>query len=318
MDTRALVDPEILPILELLPPFDFSAEMLPIIREGFATQMTAPEIEGLPPTYASASGRDGAPDVPLVVFNPPSQNRKRAAILHIHGGGMVIGTAAMSASTFSPLAPALDIVVVSVDYRLAPETPFPGPQEDCYAGLEWLFANAESLGVDPARIAVMGESAGGGLAAALALMVRDRGEYTLCGQILIYPMIDHRTGGNACPYRNPTSGEFVWTRSSNRFGWESLQGGYGLDDRRIGWFSPTLAADLAGLAPAFIGVGTLDLFVDEDMDYARRLGAAGVPCELHTYPGAFHAFNMMATARVAQQAERDLHGGIKRLLGLAA
>ena len=231
---------------------------------------------------------------------------------------MIIGTAAMSAATFSPLAPALDIVVVSVDYRLAPETPFPGPQEDCYAGLAWLFANAETLGVDPARIAVMGESAGGGLAAALAQMVRDRGDYTLCGQILIYPMIDHRTGGDACPYRNPASGEFVWTRGSNRFGWESLRGNYALDDDRIGWFSPTRAADLAGLAPTYIAVGMLDLFVDEDMDYARRLNVVGVPCEFHAYPGAFHAFDMMATARVAQNAARNLRAAMARLLGLPA
>lgn len=318
MDTRALIDPELSPLLDLLPSFEFTAASLPVIREGFAAQMTAPEIEGLPPTEACISGRNGAPDVPLLVFNPPSTNRKRAAILHIHGGGMIIGTAALSASTFSPLAPELDIVVVSVDYRLAPETPFPGPQEDCYAGLAWLFANAEMLGVDKGRIAVMGESAGGGLAAALAQMVRDRGEYTLCGQILIYPMIDHRTGGDACPYRNPTSGEFVWTRISNQFGWESLRGDYALNDNRIGWFSPTLAADLGGLAPAYIAVGTLDLFVDEDMDYARRLNAARVPCELHVYPCAFHAFDMMATAKVAQAAARNLREAMARLLGLPA
>jgi triacylglycerol lipase len=228
----------------------------------------------------------------------------------------VIGTAAMSMMSMPQIALALDVVVVSVDYRLAPETPFPGPQEDCYAGLDWLVAHCAELGVDPKRILVMGESAGGGLAAALAHMVRDRGEHSLIGQILTYPMLDHRTGGADCPWRNPMTGEFIWTAGKNQFGWESLRGDYAVDDARAGWFSPSRASNLAGLPPAYISVGALDLFLDEDLDYARRLTAAGVPVEAHVYPGAIHAFDMMAEATVAKQAQSDLMAALRRFINL--
>jgi acetyl esterase len=315
MTTRHLVDPETLPILEMLPQFSFSAELLPTIRAGFGNTEGQPE-PAMRGVWHKAPGRDGAPEVPLLVLNPPSANSARPAILHIHGGGMVIGSATMAENMFADLVLAHDFVVVSVDYRLAPETPFPGPQEDCYAGLDWLIANAAELGVDPTRMVIMGESAGGGLAAALALMVRDRGGPALAGQVLIYPMVDHRTGSADCQWNNPQTGEFVWTRDSNMFGWSSLQGGYALDDHRLGWFSPARAADLSGLPQTFISVGTLDLFFDEDLDYSRRLSAAAVPVELHVYPGAFHGFNMMKTARVAMQAEADVHGAMLRMLGV--
>jgi triacylglycerol lipase len=207
--------------------------------------------------------------------------------------------------------------VASVEYRLAPDTPFPGPQEDCYAALRWLVGAADELGIDPVRIGVTGESAGGGLAAAVALMARDREDIRIAAQILVYPMIDHRVGGAQDPWRNRHTGEFIWTRGSNQFGWESLRGGYGVDDERKGWFSPSRADDLAGLPPTWIGVGTLDLFFDEDLDYARRLVDAGVPVELHVYPGAFHGFDRAAEARVTKDFRRDLHAGTRRLLGLA-
>ncbi|MEY2925819.1 MAG: hypothetical protein RL367_296 [Pseudomonadota bacterium] len=314
MTTRPLVDPEILPVLEMLPGFAFSTETLPTIRAGFGDRDGQPE-PAMKGVWHQAPGRDGAPEVQVLVLDPPSDNRARPAILHIHGGGMVIGSATMAESLFADLVLAHDFVVASVDYRLAPETPFPGPQEDCYAGLEWLIANAASLGVDPARVIVMGESAGGGLAAALTLMVRDRAGPALAGQILIYPMLDHRTGGPDCQWNNPQTGEFVWTRASNMFGWTSLQGDYDLGDDRLGWFAPACATDLSGLPQSFISVGTLDLFFDENLDYARRLSAAAVPVELHVYPGAFHGFNMMQTARVAQQAAADVQAAMQRMLG---
>jgi acetyl esterase len=313
MTTRAHVDPELLPLLETLPSLEMSDEALSAVRLAFDNmhmELPDPDPAGV---WHSAPGRDGQPDVPLLVYTPAGQ-RLRPAILHIHGGGMVIGSAAMSKVNASAMAVAQDAVVVSVDYRLSPEVPFPGPQEDCYAALSWLIANAATLGIDPARIVVTGESAGGGLAAALAHMVRDRGEYRIAGQLLIYPMLDHRTGGADDAYCNPTTGEFVWTREANRYGWAALQGDYALDDARLGWFSPARADSLTGLAPAFISVGGLDLFLDEDFDYARRLSAAGVPVELHSYPGAMHAFNMVETAAVAQQFSRDMMAGMARLL----
>jgi acetyl esterase len=313
MTTRALVDPEILPIIDLLPLMDMTRENLPEARARLSEQPSDAPPPLLKPETKFAAARDGAPDVKLLVYNPPSENRSRGAILHIHGGGMVLGNAEMSLMTAPSVALAHDLVIVSVDYRLAPEAPFPGPQEDCYAGLAWLVGHAVELGVDPARIMVMGESAGGGLAAALAQMVRDRGEYQLSAQILFYPMLDHRVGGPDCPYNNPITGEFIWTKGRNQFGWSCLRGSYALDDDRIGWFSPARANNVAGLPPTYIAIGALDLFLDEDLDYARRLAAAGVPCELHLYPGAIHAFNMVPTAAVAQQANRDLMEGIGRL-----
>jgi acetyl esterase/lipase len=214
----------------------------------------------------------------------------------------------------SGVAAALGIPVASVEYRLAPEHPFPAPQDDCFAALEWLAANAADLGVDPQRIGIIGESAGGGLAAAVALMARDRGGPALAAQFLTYPMLDHRTGSDGCPYGNPTTGEFVWTRTRNVFGWEALRGDYQPNDARKGWFSPTLADDLAGLPATWIGTGSLDLFLDEDLDYARRMIAAKVPVELHSYPGAIHAFNAVAEAGIAKAFNRDLLGAIARLL----
>jgi triacylglycerol lipase len=311
--TRHLVDPEILAMLEM-PEIVLTAENLAEVR---ANPLFSGE--GLPPapfpiTEAHAPVEDG-PDVRLVVIDPPSEAKDRAAILHVHGGGMVVGSATLAGLNKWPLAQEHDCVIVSVDYRLAPETPFPGPQMDNYAGLQWLAGHADELGVDPARIVVMGESAGGGLAASLAQMARDRGGPQVAGQVLIYPMLDWRTGGAECPYKNRHTGEWLWTRDKNRFGWEALRGDYLPTDERKGWFSPALADDLSGLPPTYIATGALDLFLDEDLRYARRLIDAGVPCELHVYPGAIHAFEMVPDTVLAAQAATDLRRGLGRLLG---
>jgi acetyl esterase len=311
--TRHLVDPQILEMLEM-PALDLTDETLPEIRVNplFTGELVPPPPFPVSEAWAPV---EGGPDVRLVIMNPPSATTDRGAVLHIHGGGMVVGTADRAVADKPLLALAHDCVVVSVDYRLAPETPFPGPQEDNYAALEWLAENAASLGVDPARIVVMGESAGGGLAASLALMTRDRGGPKLAGQVLIYPMLDWRTGGTDCQYGNRHTGEWIWTREKNRFGWDALRGAYHPTDARKGWFSPALADDLSGVAPAYISTGALDLFLDEDLAYARRLVDCGVPTELHVYPGAIHAFEMVPETRLAEQAAMDLHRGMERLLG---
>ncbi|MGN6496875.1 MAG: alpha/beta hydrolase fold domain-containing protein, partial [Tsuneonella sp.] len=173
---------------------------------------------------------------------------------------------------------------------------------------------AAALGADPANLVVTGESAGGGLAAAVALMARDRGGPALAGQVLVYPMLDHRTGGPECQWKNPSTGEFIWTPEGNRVGWGALKGDYAANDERKGWFSAALADDLSGLPPTWIGTGSLDLFFDEDLDYARRLAAAGVPVELHSYPGAIHAFNVMAEAGVSKRFSADMLGAAARML----
>lgn len=316
MSTIHLVDPQLAPLVGLFPDIALSLSTLGQARadsDARSSLFPPPPIE---PVRHLAAGRDGAPDVPVLVFKPAGQ-KLRPAILHIHGGGMVMGSAYGLCYGPSNCAASHDIVIVSVDYRLAPEAPFPGPQEDCYTALEWLLENAAALGVDTARIAVMGESAGGGLAAALAQMVRDRGKHSLCAQILVYPMVDHRTGGAEDLYNNPNVGEFVWTREKNQFGWSCLKGDYGLDDDRLGWFSPSLAKDLTDLPPAYITTGALDLFFDESLDYAQRLCKAGVPVELHAYAGGFHGFNFFAETAIAKAFATDLNAAIARLLGAA-
>jgi acetyl esterase/lipase len=205
------------------------------------------------------------------------------------------------------------VVVVAVNYRLAPETAFPGAIEDCYAALDWIHEQAAELGIDRERVIVMGESAGGGLAAALAQLVRDRGTPMLAAQVLIYPMLDPRTGTDEAPADNPLSGEFVWPRRHNRFGWAALRGDQDIPAERLGHFGPALAGDLASLPPTFIAVGALDLFVEEDAAYALRLGRAGNAVELHVYPGGIHGFDYVDSS-IARQYRADLRAALARLL----
>jgi acetyl esterase/lipase len=232
----------------------------------------------------------GAPDVLVYVVNA-KPGTQRAAILHTHGGGFVLGSAKESIGDMQAYAAELDCVVVTVEYRLAPETRYSGSIEDNYAALKWLYNNAKELGVNQSRIAVMGESAGGGHAALLALRARDRGEVPVLFQMLVYPMLDDRTGSSRVVAKN--IGTIVWDAQANRFGWESFLG------QRPGTRAVPVAAvparvgNLAGLPPTFIGVGGIDLFVDEDIGYARRLTDAGVPTELLVVPGAFHGFDVM-------------------------
>lgn len=209
------------------------------------------------------------------------------AILWIHGGGYVLGSAAQDDGLCRHLASAVGAVVAAVDYRLAPEHPFPVPLQDCHDALVWLASRAD---VDRRRIAIAGASAGGGLTAALALLARERGEVRPVFQLLTYPMLDDRT--TAGPSANERDLR-LWNTSSNRFGWGaylgSAPGGRGVS----GLAAPARADDLSGLPPAWIGVGGLDLFAAEDMAYADRLRAAGVPCETLVVPGAFHGFDLI-------------------------
>lgn len=312
MSTRHLVDPELLPLLDLLPPTDLAAMDLGELRVTSNARYAFLGAPPLAPVVHTIAGPGGPLEIYL--YDPAPGAPGRAALLHIHGGGMIMGSASVMQAGPAAMAQALGIPVASVEYRLAPEHPFPAPQEDCLAALKWLAGLAE---VDPERIGITGESAGGGLAAAVALMARDLGGPQLAAQFLTYPMLDHRTGSANCPYANATTGEFVWTRSSNRFGWGALQGTYQPTDERRGWYSPSLAEDLSGLPPTWIGTGSLDLFYDEDLDFARRLVAAGVPVELHSYPGAIHAFNAVAESRLAKAYGRDLMGAMAHWLQVA-
>jgi acetyl esterase/lipase len=290
---RGLVAPELLPLLDVFPSFDFNDEVLRAARAGIAMDPQkrpplSPEQQAVACEERFVPGPPGAPDVRLLVYTPPGEKTIRPAYLHMHGGGYVLGNPEINDGSNRSFAAELGCVVVSVDYRLAPETRFPGALEDCYAALLWLQAQAEHLGIDPSRIAIGGESAGGGHAAALALIARRRGEVQICFQLLDSPMLDDRTGSTSEPH--PYCGGLVWTRNSNRFGWRCLlgaePGGPNVPVEAV----PARVADLTGLPPAFITVGALDLFLEENMEYARRLIRAGVPTELHVIPGAFHGF----------------------------
>lgn len=301
MDTRHLVDRELQPLIDLFGRVDLDAAPIADIRAKAAETYAILPPPAIAPEELLIPSIHGGPDMLAFLFRPAQARAGAGAILHIHGGGMVMGSVRQMQAGPAALAAAAGVPVLSVEYRLAPEHPFPAPQEDCHSALVWLAGQADALGFDAQRIVVAGESAGGGLAAALAIMARDLGGPALAGQLLTYPMLDHRTGGDACPYRNPVTGEFIWTRASNRFGWSALRGTYAADDDRRGWFSPSLATDLSGLPPAYIATGSLDLFFDENLDYARRLAAAGVPVELHSYAGAIHAFNAIPTAAISQR-----------------
>jgi acetyl esterase/lipase len=216
------------------------------------------------------------------LYRPAGAAATTPALLWIHGGGYVIGSAAQDDLLCRKFVKELGITVAAVDYRLAPEYPYPAPLEDCYTALQWL---AGLPAVDADRIAIGGASAGGGLAAALALLARDRDGVKPVFQVLVYPMIDDRSVGRHLYH----PGHRLWNATSNRFGWRSYLGGA---DPEVA--VPARRTDLAGLPPAWLGVGTMDLFHDEDLDYADRLQAAGVPCDVHVVPGAFHGFDIIA------------------------
>jgi len=312
VNSSHLVDPELRAVLEQFPPGDFSAETLPLVRALNLEMPPDPE-GGVLCSEQYVPGPAGAPPVRMLIYRPDAPAAAPLpGVLHMHGGGYVFGKPESTDGSSRALVRNVGCVVVSVDYRLAPETTYPGAIEDCYAALQWLHREASALGVDARRLAVAGESAGGGLAAALALLARDRGEVPLCFQQLIFPMIDDRTGsaGDVHPY----TGKFIWTAASNRFGWTSLLGREPGDDVSP-YAAAARAADLAGLPPAFIAVGALDLFLEENIKYARRLMRAGVPTELHVYPGAFHAFQLAPDAYVTRQANRDAKAAFTR--GLA-
>lgn len=278
-----------------------------VMDELAAAQMAkAAPITGVASEDRRVPGPEGAPEVLVRVYQPAERSDDPLpALLWIHGGGYVLGSVERDDLLARHLSKVAPCVVASVEYRLAPEHPFPAPVEDCYAALRWLSGHGGELGLDPARIAIGGASAGGGLAAGLALLARDRAEVDVCFQLLVYPMIDDR---NVAPASEAAPDTFVWTRANNRMGWRAYLG----HEPGIPDVSPYAAAaratDLRGLPPAFIPVGDLDLFLEENVAYAQRLLAAGVPAELHVHPGAFHGFNgFVPGAGISRRfnAERD-------------
>ncbi|MEV4568427.1 alpha/beta hydrolase [Nonomuraea sp. NPDC049419] len=259
-------------------------------------------------------GPAGAQDVRVRVYRPAEAGENRPALYWIHGGGMIIGKPEMDDEMIVRYVERLGLVAVSVDYRLAPEHPHPAPVEDCYAGLAWTAKNAAELGIDPARLAVGGASAGGGLAAATVLLARDRGGPDVAFQLLICPMLDDR---NVTPSSHAFADAVVWPRSANLYGWKALLGDLAGTGDVSPYAAPARATDLSGLPPAFVDVGELEVFRDECVDYAQRLAQAGVSTEFHLFPGAFHGFDMMLPdAELSRRARAAREAALKRAFGI--
>jgi acetyl esterase/lipase len=317
MDVATTLDPEIAALLGDLPigGMDLGSltpEMLPAVREAMRG-MPAPEV---PPTTTVSrelviTDPSGGFDPTVRISSPPDARAGRACIYWIHGGGYILGSGLGADARVNRWVEELDCVVVSIDYRLAPEHPYPAPLDDCYAGLLWTADHADELGIDPSRIVVAGASAGGGLAAGLGLLARDRGEVSPMFQLLVYPMIDDRM----VTASSRIVGAPIWSREASVLGWRSYLGTEPGGDDVPAYAAPARADDLAGLPPTWIGVGALDVFRDEDIDYATRLLGAGIPTELHVYPGAPHGFDMLlGSTEVARRCQRDMDAALQRAM----
>lgn len=308
------VDPELRPLAKQLGAG--SALTDEIVRQIRAAQAANPPAISQDPPYFEKiiSGVDGQPDVSIIVVNA-KPGTSRPGILHTHGGGFVFGSAERYLPNIQAIASKLDITIVSVNYRLAPETTYYGSVRDNYAGLKWMYDHASELGVDPARIAIMGESAGGGHAALLAMMARDRGEVPVAHQFLLYPMLDDRTGSSRAPA--PGTGELLWTAEHNRFGWRAFLGVEPGSDDVPADGVPARAASLEGLPPAYIAIGDIDLFAKEDIEFANRLLNAGIAVELHVFPGGIHGFDILVpNASISRQYKATLEAALRRALDI--
>lgn len=250
-----------------------------------------------PDAKLTAPGKGRQPAVDLYVYYPSGgKNQKWPVVYFMHGGGYLIGNARQNNESLAELANLNQVAVVSVEYRLASQAPFPADIDDAYHGLAYMLNHADKFKINPDKFVLMGESAGGGLAARLALKVRDRGEFKPKGQVLVYPMLDYRTGTPQSPYKNSFTGEFVWTAAMNRIGWDTLKGGQNISAAQMPYYSPSVATNLTGLPRTYIMVGSLDLFANEDLDYANRLVQAGVPTDLQLISGVYHAFELVNPA----------------------
>ena len=267
-----------------------------------------PPIENVVMEDRNIPGPDGSPEVGVRIYKPVDVSASLPGMFFIHGGGMIVGSIEGENLKAAMLCETIQAVVVSVEYRLAPENPHPAPVQDCYEALVWMSKNATELGFDPERLAIVGGSAGGGLAIATALMARDQEFPKLCFQMANYPMIDDR---NETPSSKEITDVGIWDREANLEAWDWYLGGKPADE----YAAPARAKNLSDLPPTFIDVGEIDLFRDEDIEFATRLLQAGVTTELHVYPGAYHASEAFAPdAELSKQIWAKRIEALKRAL----
>lgn len=307
------IDPELRPILDLLPPFDLKN---PAAMRAMMDAMTGPanaalDTSGVNITDHAAPGLNGAPDVAVRVYRPEGAKDSVPGLIYIHGGGFVFGNLDSEHATCFAISQNLGIVVVSVDYRLSPETAFPGPLDDCYAALQWAHAEGDALGIDVRRLGIMGQSAGGCMATACALRARDEGGPALCYQFLSIPVLDDRLD-------TPSMQAFVdtpiWHRPNAEQSWDYYLGNQyqrGASDVPA-LAAPARAESLAGLPPACVTVMEFDPLRDEALIYAQRLLAAGVSTEIHCYPGTFHGSSMVVDAALSKRGVADMFTALAR------
>lgn len=310
IDPRRLLDPEVAAALAAMP-VDVGAVLGSLSDASVAdvralmAQMPTPELSDR--VERSDHAVPGADRVEVRVHRPVDRDGPLPCVYWMHGGGLVLGSNVGDDARFDRWCTELGCIGVSVEYRLAPETPYPGPLDDCYAGLAWIHAEAERFGIDRDRIGIGGASAGAGLAAGLALLARDRGRLPIAFQLLVYPMLDDRRVTPSSRWLDP-----IWPPGANTYGWAAYLGdAAGGPDVPI-YAAAARATELAGLPPTLISVGALDGFSDEDIDYAVRLRHAGVPVELHVYPGAPHGFDsLLPETGVARRARRDMEDWLR-------
>jgi acetyl esterase/lipase len=310
-------DPELAPLAALMPDASQTIKNVERARASFL-EMTASmnsdiDDSGVVIEDRKVPGPPGAPDVPVRIYSPQGLNAPAPALLHIHGGGFVIGNLESEHGSCIGLCRGLGAVVVAVDYRLAPETPYPGPLEDCYAALQWAHNKHESLQLDPQRMGIIGASAGGGLAAATALLARDRQGPPICFQYLGMPELDDRL-------QTPSMQRFVdtpmWNRPNAEISWDYYLGDQyqrGAEDVPY-HAAPARAADLSGLPPAYISTMEFDPLRDEGVEYALKLMQAGIATELHSFPGTFHGSSLLASAQVSQRESSEMFAVLRRAL----
>jgi acetyl esterase/lipase len=305
MDIEARMDDTHRALLGMLPPDLMDFTDLDTAVDQLMTMLQAAPVE-LPESVELVDHHVQAADghqIMVRLYRPRDARPNGPGLFWIHGGGLILGDVSMDDAHCAGIAAELNIVVASVDYRLAPEFAYPTPLDDCVVAFEWLVEQSGQLGLDRERLAVGGGSAGGGLAAALTLRLRDGNAPQPCFQLLRYPMLDDR---NETPSSHAITDLRVWNRSANLIGWSAYLG-----DRRgmpdvDAYAAPARAADLSALPPAIVTVGDLDMFLDEDIAYAQALLGAGVPTELHVYPGSFHGSDtMLPDADASRRWRRD-------------